>query len=143
MLKLLVPVDGSDPSARSIEYLLTKMPWLKQEAEFHVLNVQPHVPGGSHVASVLGHDRLKQYHHDEGMAALKPAMQKLEAAGVPFKHHIVVGDAAAVIAEFAKERACDQIVMGTHGTGATAGFLLGSVALKVIQLSRVPVLLVK
>jgi nucleotide-binding universal stress UspA family protein len=143
MLKLLVPVDGSDPSTRSIEHLLAKLPSLKQEGEFHLLNVQPPVPGGSHVASVLGHERLKQYHLDEGMAALKPAMQKLEAAGVQFKHHIVVGEAAAVIAEFAKEKACDEIVMGTHGSSATASFLLGSVALKVIQLSDVPVLLVK
>jgi nucleotide-binding universal stress UspA family protein len=33
--------------------------------------------------------------------------------------------------------------MGTHGTGGIAGLVLGSVANKVVQLSRTPVALVK
>jgi nucleotide-binding universal stress UspA family protein len=48
-----------------------------------------------------------------------------------------------MIARFARERGCDQILMGTRGLGAIGSLLLGSVATKVIHLADVPVLLVK
>jgi nucleotide-binding universal stress UspA family protein len=106
-----------------------------------LLNVQPHLPGD--VASHVGHDALKKHHQEEGTAALKPAMQRLDAAGVKYVHHIAVGEPAEVIVKFAKERGCDEIVMGARGVGSTASMLLGSVATKVIHLSDMPVLLVK
>ena len=142
-MKLLVPVDGSDSSSRAIDYLVKKFTWYKDGIEIHLLNVQHPLPGGSHVASHVGQASLNQYHHDEGMAALKPAMQKLAAAGVKYTHHISVGDPAEVIAQFAKEKGCDQILMGTRGMGSTASLLLGSVATQVIHLTDIPVLLVK
>ena len=37
----------------------------------------------------------------------------------------------------------DLIVMGSHGHGAIANLVLGSVANKVVALSKVPVLLVR
>jgi len=48
-----------------------------------------------------------------------------------------------VITGLAKSLQCDQIVMGTHGRGALKELLLGSITLKVLQLSEIPVLLVK
>ena len=38
---------------------------------------------------------------------------------------------------------CDQIVMGTHGRGAFKEFVMGSIPLKVLALSEIPVLLIK
>ena len=142
MLKLLLPVDGSDSSSRAIDFAVEKRGWYKDPVEFHLINVQPPVPFGGRVASAIGHNALEQYHRDEGMAALKPIMQKLDALGVPYVHHISVGEPGEVIAEFAKEKGFDQIVMGRKGLGTT-GLLLGSVTTKVIHLSDVPVLLVK
>jgi len=143
MLKLLVPVDGSDHSGRTIEYLLQHLNWYKGGAEIHLLNVQHPMPYGSRVSSVIGHDKINQYHHDEGMAALKSAMQKLDAAKVKYHHHIGVGDAAEIIGKYAEEKGCDQIFMGTRGMGTVSNMLLGSVATKVIHLATVPVVLVK
>lgn len=143
MLRLLVPVDGSDASGRAVDYALTNRARYKEPVEIHLINVQPPIPYGSRVSSVIGHDAVNKYHHDEGLAALKPVMEKLDAAGVKYAHHITVGDAAEVIAEYAKAKGCDEIVMGTRGMGATSNLLLGSVATKVIHLSEVPVLLVK
>ena len=92
MLKFLVPVDGSDSSLRAVEQLSGKLGWFKEPVEIYLLNVQPPVPYGGRVSSVVGRDKLDQYHKEEGMAALKPAMQKLDAARLKYHHHILVGD---------------------------------------------------
>ena len=143
MLKLLIPVDGSDSSSRAIDYLIRKLDCLKERAEIHLLNVQHQVPYGNRVSSVIGHDTIAQYHKEEGMAALKTAMQKLDAARIKYHHHIGVGNEAEVICQYAKEKVCDQIFMGTRGHGTVSNLVLGSVATKVIHLTPVPVLLVK
>ncbi len=143
MLKLLVPVDGSESSSRAVDHLIKKLAWFKIKAEIHLLNVQHPIPYGSRVSSVVGHDKIAQFHQEEGMAALKKAMKKLDAAKVKYHYHIGVGQEAELICQYAKEKGCDQIFMGTRGLGSVSGLVLGSVATKVIHLSPVPVLLVK
>ncbi|HKA38961.1 MAG TPA: universal stress protein [Burkholderiales bacterium] len=143
MLKFLVPVDGADPSIRAVEQLAGRLSWFKEPVEIHLLNVQPPVPAGGRVGSAVGKNQLERYHQEQGMAALKPAMQKLDATRVKYHYHIGVGDSAEEISRYAKDKGCDQIYMGTRGLGKVSGLVLGSVATKVIQLSPVPVLLVK
>lgn len=142
MFRVLMPVDGSQPSLRAVDHLIKNVGWYK-EIELHLLNVQHPMPYGNRVAAVIGHDKVDEYHREEGMAALKEAMQRLDAAGIKYHYHIGVGDAAETIAEYARERKCDRIYMGTRGMGSVSNVLLGSVATKVIALSPVPVLLVK
>lgn len=143
MLKLLVPVDGSESSSRAVNHLIKKLGWFKDGAEIHLLNVQHPIPYGNRVSSVIGHDKIAQFHQEEGMAALKNAMKKLDAAKLKYHYHIGVGEAAEVICQYAKDKGCDQIFMGTRGLGSVSGLVVGSVATKVIHLSPVPVLLVK
>jgi len=143
MLKFLVPVDGSESSNRAVDHLVKRLGWFKDGVEIHLLNVQHPVPYGDRVSSVVGHDRIAQFHQEEGMAALKTAMKTLEAARLKYHYHIGVGDEAEIIGKYAKEKGCDQIVMGTRGMGSVSNLLLGSVASKVIHVSPVPVLLVK
>ncbi len=143
MLKMLVPVDGSETSKRVVDYAVKQGNMYKDTVELHLLNVQPPMPYGSTVTSVIGHDAVNKYHRDEAMTILTPVMGNLDAAGVSYSHHIVVGDPAEMIAQFAKEKNCDQIIMGTRGMGTTASLMLGSVATKVIHLAQVPVLLIK
>ena len=143
MLKFLVPVDGSESSNRAVDFLARKIGWFKDEVEIHLLNVQQLIPYGDRVSSVVGHDRIAQFHQEEGMAALKPAMQKLDAARIKYHYHVGVGDEADIVCKYAKEKGCDQIVMGTRGMGAVSNLLMGSVATKVVHMAAVPVLLVR
>lgn len=142
-MKILVPVDGSEPAHRAVECLINEIGRIKGGVEIHVLNVQRQLPYGGWVGSIVGQDEINKYHHDEGMAALKSTMKKLDASGVKYQHHIGVGDEAEVIARYAKEKGCDRIFMGTRGMGSVSNMILGSVATKVIHLSPVPVVLVK
>lgn len=50
---------------------------------------------------------------------------------------------AAAIVSYADEHGIDLIVMGTHGRGAVAHLLLGSVAEKVVRTAHCPVLTVR
>lgn len=143
MLKILVAVDGSESSSRAVDHLIRQAGVLKQRPEIHVLNVQHPLPYGSRVGSVIGHDKIEQFHREEGMAALKTAMQKLDAAGIKYHHHIGIGSEAEVISQYVKEKGCDYIMMGTRGLGTVSNLVMGSVATKVVHLSPVPVLLVK
>jgi nucleotide-binding universal stress UspA family protein len=143
MLKFLVAVDGSAPSARAVDHLIGHLGLLREAPEVHLLNVQHPIPYGSRVTSVVGHDKIAQFHREEGLAALKTAMQKLDAAKIKYHHHIGVGVEAEVISQYAREKGCNYIIMGTRGLGSVSNLVLGSVATKVLHLAPVPVLLVK
>lgn len=142
-MKILVPVDGSKCSNRAVDHLIKKLGWFKGGAEIHLLNVQHQIPYGRRVTSVVGHDRIAKYHQEEGLAALKSARRRLDAAKVNYQYHIGVGDEAEVICHYARDKGVDQIFMGTRGLGRVSTLMLGSVATKVIHLCPVPVLLVK
>ena len=143
MLTVLLPIDGSEHSGRTVEHFIKSLAWYKDGVEVHLLNVQHPIPGGHRVAAALGHEKLQQYHHDEGMQALQSARGKLDAAGIAYGFHIGVGEPAVVIAQYARDKKCELIVIGARGVGAIEGLLLGSVVTKVIHLADVPVLVVK
>ena len=139
MLKVLIPVDGSSNSLRAVQFLVEKAPLYKEPLEIHVLNVQHPFPG-----TIRGvHHESEQYHHDEGIKALAEARKLLDAQGLQYAYHIVVGEAGETIGHFARDKHIQQVVMGTRGAGAVASMLIGSVASKVLHLVDVPVLLVK
>ena len=54
--------------------------------------------------------------------------------------HVVSGDPASGIARLAAD--ADLVVMGTRGRGARSHALFGSIAMKTVQWSPVPVVLV-
>jgi len=139
--RLLLAVDGSEFSMRAVDYLIKDARRYKEGVEIHLLNAQHALPG--HAASHIARDQVQDYHQEEGLRELAEGRKRLDAAGVKYHFHVGVGDEAEVIAGYAQEKGCDQIVMGTRGRGAVSNLLLGSVATKVINLSPVPVLLVK
>lgn len=142
MPNVLIPVDGSESSDRGVDFLVKTAGWYREPIEVHLLTVHHHIPYGRAAGTVAG-DQIKQYYQDEGLVALKSARERLDAAQMPYTFHIGVGEPAEIIAQYARETSCDQIVMGTRGLGSVGGLLLGSVATKVLHVASVPVLLVK
>ena len=141
MLKILVPVDGSETADRAVAHLL-KLRGTEQPLEIHLLNVQIPIDSG-HARMFVSHDELEDYHREEGLAALANARRILDEAGVPYTHHIAVGHVAETIIRYAKEHRFDKILMGSHGRSGLMQMLLGSVASEVLRHSEIPVTLVK
>ncbi len=142
MLKLLLPIDGSEGALRAVDRLLAMRHWYREPLEIHLLNVQHllHKDVGTFVAAA----DIRDFHQEEGMKELAAARARLDAAGVPYGHHVVVGELVAeTIAHFAREHGIGQILMCTHGRTAVGDLLLGSVAHGVVHSAHVPVVLVK
>lgn len=141
MLKILLPVDGSENSGKAVADFIQLLDWYKEKPEIHLLNVQ--YPLDGNVSLFINQADIKQYHQEEGLKSLQHARDLLDQAGIACQYHIIVGDPAEMIVRFATEKQYDQIVMGPRGKGGIQGLLLGSVTNKVMQLSSIPVLLVK
>jgi len=141
MLKILLPVDGSENSDKAITEFLRLLNWYEASPELHLLIVQ--APLSGNVSSYINATDIKQYHQEEGLKGLENARKLLDQAGVAYQYHITVGDPAEMIVRFATEQKYDQIVMGPRGMGNIEGLLLGSVTNKVMQSATIPVLLVK
>ena len=139
--KILLPVDGSEGSARAARHLAGIAAMVK-DLEVHLVNVQP-LGDDWMVRRMIKPEELAKMEREWGESAIAPARAILKAAGVACVEHIEQGEIAPTVARLAQELACDQIVMGTRGRSALGELLLGSVAVKVLHIAKVPVTLVK
>jgi nucleotide-binding universal stress UspA family protein len=137
----LVPLDGSEIALHPIAWIVQNIDTLKQSPQVHLLNVQPNLPRD--IGRFISSDTIKDFHRDSGLVALAAAKEQLSSAGIVPELHVLVGEAASTISDFADKHACTQILIGTHGHSGLTGTLLGSVAMKVAHLARVPVLLIR
>ena len=142
MSVFLVPVDGSDFSSRAIDYVISRIKENSGKPVVHVLNVQMPIVGVN-IKLLVSAESLEAMYREEGEKILKPSLERLQVAGISATPHIGVGDASQVIIEFSETLKATEIVMGSHGRGALAGALMGSVAQKVVHLSKIPIVLLK
>lgn len=138
-MRVMVLIDGSEISKRVVQLVIKQASLLKVQPDIHLLNVQHPLPG---TVTGVG-EQARQFHNEEGNAALAGARQLLDEAKLKYTTHISVGEVSSVVAQATKEFNCEQIVMGTRGMGTVANMLMGSVATKVLHVVDVPVLFVK
>ena len=144
MHRILVAVDGSQRSERAVSYLIGLIKdggLLGGRTEIHLLNVVPELP--LRISTSMNSEELDRYYQDRSAPDCRAAMLLLDKEGVTYVRHTRIGNAAYNIVACARETHCDSILMGTHGAGRVSDILLGSVTTKVIQLTEIPVSLVK
>ncbi|HSH68809.1 MAG TPA: universal stress protein [Deferrisomatales bacterium] len=136
--KILLPVDGSEASARAAEVAAGMA--LASGGELLLLHSHKHIAdfiGEPYYQHLL--DRLR----GETRALLAPYRERLDAAGVPYDERVMDGDPAEDICTVAQVEDCDLVVMGRHGAAGVTGLLLGSVSHKVSGRAPCPVLTVR
>ena len=141
-MNILLPVDGSENSLRAVSQVIAMKELYRDPISVNLLNVQMQVISGA-VKMFISQQQLNDYYREEGMKALATSRALLDQSGIDYQHHIGVGEIAATIVSYATDKRCQQIVMGSRGGGGFSGVLLGSTAIRVVQLADVPVLLVK
>jgi len=128
---------------RAVRYLVDRRAERSNPAdlEIHLVNVQ--VPQSRHASQFVTNEQVAGFQRDEGVNAVQGARALPDAAGMQYTVHTEVGWTAEVIVRLAGSLYCDHIVMYTHGRHALTELLIGSTTLKVLHLTRVPVVLIK
>jgi nucleotide-binding universal stress UspA family protein len=139
MLNILIAVDGSENALEAVRHG-AKLCSANAQIRLHLLNVQPRLPLA--VSKFISHDVIHNFHQEEGQKCLKTARDLLDQEKVPYESHVSVGDVAESIVSYAKDKNCDQILMGTRGLSSLPSLLLGSIATRVLHLAEVPVTLI-
>lgn len=138
MMKLLIPVDGSENGLCAVKHAVALSAQMKQAPELLLLNVQWNVAAGN-VKLFINQETINDYYREQGAAALEKARAILDAANLAYQYHISIGRPAEAIVQYAEEQKVDQIIIGAQGEESLAKLLLGSVTSKVAQMSKIPV----
>jgi nucleotide-binding universal stress UspA family protein len=142
--KILVAIDGSEPSLHALE-VAAKIA-LDNEAELTILTVAPYPPPMFTEEAMPTY--LPQY-QDDLRESYKKMLDKTnkelleeypDIRSVPI---VMEGSAAKMITDAAKAREVDLIVVGSRGTSGIIDWMLGSVSQQIANNCTAPVLIVK
>jgi nucleotide-binding universal stress UspA family protein len=142
-MKLLVAVDGSKNSLDAVRCVIDHADWYRGTPTVLLVTVHLPVPRLPRMGLAVGRAQVRKYYQEEGEARLAAARRKLDAAGMRYSAHVLVGPVAESIVKLARQERCDVIYIGTRGMTGIGKMLLGSTASKVLHISETPVLLVK
>jgi nucleotide-binding universal stress UspA family protein len=142
MRKLLVPVDSSDNAMRALKHAVGLA---REHGPIELRLVHAHEPPivYGEISVYVSEEKAREMQRRHSEEILRPAVEMAKAAGVAATSAILIGNVASSIAKEAEDGGCDGIVMGTRGLGAMGSLMLGSVAAKVVHLTKLPVTLVK
>ena len=74
---------------------------------------------------------------------LGEVIKRLKPGEVKFQKEVLVGKVEEKLLDYAKENDIDMILMATHGRSGVSRWVRGSVAERILQGSRIPVLMVR
>ncbi|MFP5377028.1 MAG: universal stress protein [Acidimicrobiia bacterium] len=137
--KIVVGVDGSDPSVEALR-------WALDEAAVHGASVEAiHAWQYPYVADVTGMAAYPLDRREVEEAARTTLARAVEAAGPPpagvaVEQVLAPGGAAGVLVDAARD--ADLLVVGTRGHGGFSGLLLGSVSQQCTHHAPCPVVVV-
>ena len=140
-MNILLAVDGSSFTKKMLAYLATHEELLAGTHQYTVLTVQAPLPTRARAA--LGKEVVDTYHAEEAEKILAPVGKFLARHGVDAKRIFKVGSVGENIAKVADTGKFDLLVMGSHGHGALATLVVGSVTTQVLAHCKVPLLIVR
>jgi len=145
--QILIATDGSELANRAVDHGLK----LAKEVNAPVTLVTVTGPWSAfelaHEARMGNSDPVRQFEEMAAASAkviLDNAARKAKAAGVTCELiHVPDQHPAEGIIALAEKKACDLIVMASHGRRAVGRLLLGSKVSEVLAHGNVPVLIVR
>ena len=140
-MKILIPVDGSAQSNCAARFVIRQ--WLQRGDVQDITLLHVDLPLSAHIGGYLGAESVAEFHRRNCELALRPARRLLTKAGHLHEEVTCVGEPGEEIVRVASKGRHDLIAMGSHGRGAMGSIFLGSVVLKVLSHSKVPVVVVR
>jgi nucleotide-binding universal stress UspA family protein len=142
MTSIVIAVDGSDASLAAVHALIKHRPLFKDAPKIHLIHVCLPIPrlyGAHYVVDAATIERIVREDAEQAMISSKILLDKW---GVPHESAHFVGEIAPMVAKIAEEKKADFVYVGARGLGAFRGAILGSTTMKLLQVSRTPVVVV-
>jgi nucleotide-binding universal stress UspA family protein len=141
--RILVPLDGSSLAEQALSCAVTLAQGLPAELVLvRAIWIPPDVLEILDEATVELNAIVDQL-EAEANDYLGALVEQLRETGLNVRHGVRRGPAAEAILDYAGQANIDQIVMATHGYSGIKRWTHGSVAERVLQTARVPLLLVR
>ncbi|MCF8130967.1 MAG: universal stress protein [Deltaproteobacteria bacterium] len=134
--RILFPVDLSEQSKVVAEHVATMVE--KFHSELHMVHVIARYEGPTFSSVTDVFDQIKDNAHkemDEFAAAHFPNVKQVQTS-------VLIGHSGRQILGYIKNHDISLVVMGTHGRSGLGAAFFGSVAQRVVQSAKVPVLTV-
>ena len=141
-MKLLVATDGSENALRAVEYAIEMLGKLKEPGSITLISVHDDT-ALRHAQRFVGKEVVDDYLRELSDTDLAEARKILEKSGVRHDNIIRTGHVASEITTAGTDGGFDMIVLGSKGRSALKDLVIGSIAMRVIEMSSVPVLLVR
>lgn len=140
-MKMLVATDGSKNALRAVEFAI-RLAGDVGSGTISLISVHDDT-ALKHAQRFVGKQAIEEYLHELSEQDLAESRELLGKAGIAHDALIRKGGVAQEICAAGAEGGYDMIIMGSKGRSALGDLLVGSVAKRVIELSKVPVLLVR
>ncbi len=137
-MRILVPIDGSDPADAALDYALEQF----DDDDIVALYVMDPVDSAT-AWGPSGADDWLSASQKRSDAVLESASEAAAAAGRTITTDSELGRPSKVIIEYAEENDLDHIVLGSHGRDGFSRVLLGSVAETVVRRASMPVTVIR
>lgn len=140
-MKILVATDGSKNSLRAVRHLVKLAPEFKDPLKVTLVSVHDDV-ALRHAERFVGRAAVNDYLRDLSEKDLAEARRALDKAQIHHDMVIRTGHVASEIVAVGAAGKFDLIVLGAKGRSAIKDLLVGSVAKRVMELSKIPLLLI-
>jgi len=135
--RVLLPVDGSRNALAAVRQVIDDAMRSNVATTAVLVNVQPKF--SQYVARFIPGTTREAYHQEQAGRALQGAKDLLTQWGVSHEAHVLSGDRADVIAQFAQDQGCTRIVIGTARRNSLTRLFENSVTASLLERARVPV----
>ena len=135
---ILVPVDGSVPAEKALNYALNLAEI--HDAKVELMTVVDEVKMAPDWAREYS-EKLREQDEDVLTSIFSKAVK--EKPNIKISKCLAEGYASEEILKCAEKGHHDLIVMGSRGMGLIRGLVLGSVSSRVVNQAEIPVLIVK
>lgn len=149
MKKILVPIDGSDPSKKAAEQAVSFAKAFGSEITFLTVVEIKHEFTYADYGGLVGpeyfaiKDSLLKLDTERAGKMLDAVVQSLDCSGLKIEKKVLAGAPHPQIVKYAEDGKYDLIVMGHRGLNPLQRFFIGSVAKRVIEDAPCSVFIVK
>jgi len=140
-MKILLAVDGSPYTKKMLAYLVTHPELFGPHNAFTLFTAVEALPPRARAA--VGAEVANGYYTDEAAKIAAPVVEFLARHSITPEVTHRVGRAGELIAQTAADGDFDLVMMGSHGHGALATLVVGSVTTQVLAHCKVPLLIVR